>query len=343
MPHVNGYSWTDNDVAYAQFGNYISKPTNNDIVYPFRSLFTKRSTTERGFTVTENDTTISISSTVEATAANMVKSNTVVYDSAQYNDLLADNVTTCGLLKNGKATAENTENFLRFTSTHQRECLSFDIPNLEHKNGYLAAVTSRHIEGRPLSLAFINDTAKHTELEVYLEKSKADVGEWQTDYFILPPLASDGLGYTVYIANDAIGSHPTVNEMRSLQIYTMPYEEMVHLRTFKGDTLKGGYNNSEITVSHPNPALYLAKLDPVSQGKTLVLSQSFDNGWIAYDLMKKQFLTHVLVNNWENGWQLPQTNEPTTIVIFFWPQLLEWIGFILLPIPFLFLLRQHRD
>jgi len=26
-----------------------------------------------------------------------------------------------------------------------------------------------------------------------------------------------------------------------------------------------------------------------------------------------------------------------TVVIFFWPQLLEWIGFLLIPLPFLFL------
>ena len=50
---------------------------------------------------------------------------------------------------------------------------------------------------------------------------------------------------------------------------------------------------------------------------------------------------HVLVNNWENGWTIdPGTNG--TIYIFFWPQLLEFLGFALLPIPFLVVWKTKR-
>jgi hypothetical protein len=83
---------------------------------------------------------------------------------------------------------------------------------------------------------------------------------------------------------------------------------------------------------------------------TLVLSQSFDNGWIALGPTKtfpfiKPIGNHVLVNNWENGWQLSSkqtTNTQLTIILFYWPQILEWIGFVILPIPFLVLLvKKH--
>ncbi|MCL4360016.1 hypothetical protein M1555_02050 [Patescibacteria group bacterium] len=74
--------------------------------------------------------------------------------------------------------------------------------------------------------------------------------------------------------------------------------------------------------------------------------------------------THILVNGWANGWDMSHTsntryfahsNKPigipsnhesrtneVTIVIFFLPQLLEWIGLLLLPIPFLLLLTKRQ-
>jgi len=82
---------------------------------------------------------------------------------------------------------------------------------------------------------------------------------------------------------------------------------------------------------------------------TLVLSQAYHPGWQAYQfsIFNFQFskLEHVLVNNWENGWQIKsnikdeiaktqiknqkdqdlKNNE--TIYIFFWPQALEFLGF----------------
>ncbi|MBI4130556.1 hypothetical protein HY468_04520, partial [Candidatus Roizmanbacteria bacterium] len=71
-------------------------------------------------------------------------------------------------------------------------------------------------------------------------------------------------------------------------------------------------------------------------------------------LFGKQLTEHVLVNNWANGWVLPSEetqnsklkiqNETTeqTVKIIFWPQYLEYIGFGLLILSFLYLLRYHR-
>ena len=48
-----------------------------------------------------------------------------------------------------------------------------------------------------------------------------------------------------------------------------------------------------------------------------------------------------LVNNWANGWTVKNSG---TIYIFFWPQLLEWFGFLLIPLPFVFLLiKRYRS
>ncbi len=73
----------------------------------------------------------------------------------------------------------------------------------------------------------------------------------------------------------------------------------------------------------------------LSNSKTLILSQAYHPGWVAFTLdtgsWKLETLEHVLVNNWANGWQLdPKTltlSNSKTLYIFFWPQLLEYLGF----------------
>ncbi len=119
-----------------------------------------------------------------------------------------------------------------------------------------------------------------------------------------------------------------------------------------------------------------------SQPATLILSQSFNPGWQAYIMeyqipntkykiqrmfpfiFGQRLTNHVLVNNWENGWILDksqitnpndQTNTNNTnsnsqilntkyqIQIIFWPQYLEYLGFILLPLPFLWLLKKKSN
>ena len=86
---------------------------------------------------------------------------------------------------------------------------------------------------------------------------------------------------------------------------------------------------------------------------TLVLNQAFEKGWVAIGAGK-----HVLVNNWANGWVLDKKtirqkddkmdsvltvlpSESLTVSIIFWPQLLQFLGFALLPIPFLGLLKRN--
>ena len=113
---------------------------------------------------------------------------------------------------------------------------------------------------------------------------------------------------------------------------------------------------SHLEVNHPNPAAYEVKVkEPIAENTTLVLSQAFHEGWKAYEvssikysvfreffapILGKEIKEHVVVNNWGNGWML-QDNRMTgiseqsrTIVLVFWPQYLEYFGFVLLSLSF---------
>lgn len=295
LPTVSqAYAWTDNDVAYRELGDYRIS-AHADFNYPHRSLFSKRSVSERDFSLEPSD---------------------LVYESK----LDAAQVTQCGLLREGWARGENIGEAVRFTSVNQRGCLSFGIPQLLHNNGYLVAVESEHRTGRPLLISFINQTAKHVELETFLNSG--------TNYFILPPLASDGLGYTVYLANDSIGRQETINDIKRISFYKIPYQELAS----QGYSTLPTESFHNFSVYHPNPAYYRIELEKSGGPRTIILNQAYHDGWIALGIND-----HVLINNWANGWIVPENT--TRVFLFFWPQLLEWLGFLLLPIPFLIFLR----
>jgi len=230
---------------------------------------------------------------------------------------------------------------------------------ISQSDGYLVLVEHKHVTGRPLLFALINETAKHSEMETYLSNREK---ESLTDYFIIPPMAADGVGYTAYFSNDSIGRDVTINEIERVRFYRIPYNDMVNLKfSSSSDNLQNTTNNLQLSSAfHPNPSYYDVTFNKPTaynqQPATLILSQSFHPGWTAYAipensrlagifpfLLGRKLENHVLVNNWANGWQLDSLgNQPTTIVLFFLPQLLEWFGFILMPVPFLMLLIKRK-
>lgn len=327
------YQWTDNDVAYRNIGDYTNALGIPTYTYPFRSLFTKRAVDERDFPIdTPSDALFSTNN----------------------SDVLTPHaVKPCGLLKHGVSEAESISDtagtILRLINQAQRGCLSFTVPTLTHKEAYLVTIEHRHISGRPLMFSLVNNTAKHVEIETLLEKN---THEWHTDFFILPPLASDGLGYTVYLTNDSIGSNKTINDVRHIAFYPLDYDGLVTMQTTTGAlNPKANSIQNKPHVLHPNPSYYRTTLSTTAAA-TLILSQAYNTNWSAYDItglspikqllpmvFGKKVATHVLVNNWANGWTLaPGQNE---VIIFFLPQIAQYIGFGLLIVPFLIVLKRR--
>lgn len=334
LPIITPYQWTDNDVAYTQVGDYIASSTADNI-YPYRSLFTKRSVDKREFSIPEVLNTITAH----------------VFEASASSTLTKEAVKPCGVLKTGVISSKIIDDALEIRATDQRACISIGAPELFHQEGYLVKVESKNIQGRPLTVSIINNTAKHVEIETVLKGT--------TNYFILPPLASDGLGYTVYFANDSIGQNETINSIKTIDFYTIPYQEMTNSKNITHDISLSKNTNSIKSVNHPNSAYYNVILDYSDTEQTLILSQSYNSGWLAFSLQTRQFLPHVLINNWSNGWILDKiykpaspagrsandksTNAKNTVIIFFWPQLLEWAGLSILIITGIIIFFPARN
>ncbi len=227
--------------------------------------------------------------------------------------------------------------FIRLKATDAKNCgTSFSLPNLNHQLSYLITIEARHVEGKSLLFWIENFNSRKADLETYFPKTK----KWQKFIFIQPPMEEDGLGYSLHFDNISIGKIESVNDLGKITINPFPFKFLTSLKLVNPDTQPRAtklYEPEE--VYHPNPSYYQIRspLTDHQSPEILVLSQAYHDGWLAWEgnpfVGKK--LEHILVNNWQNGWILPDHQSPNTdhlspITILFWPQLLEYFGFFLL-------------
>lgn len=265
--------------------------------------------------------------------------------------------------KNKKTNVKNeiiesqNKKFLRLKAENANNCsLAIKFPNLSHSLGYLISIETRNKKGRTPLFWLENLELKKSDLEFYLPINK----NWDKYYFIQAPAKNDGLGYTIHVDNISIHNE-AVNDIGLVTITPLPYNFLKNFYLKTGEFLSDSSLLPAAQVKHPNPSLYLVETD---EKGTLVLSQSFNNGWKAYlindklqmlndkwgllaPIFGKEIKEHVLVNNWENGWVLgsEQDNKKTenNIVIIFLPQYLEYLGFVLAGGMLIYIVFFHKN
>jgi len=398
VPNVlPAYKWTDNDVAADRFLLYTNQ-TNlpPDAYIPFRSLFTGRNITEKEFDITRSASGLlfsSIASFKNLSATNLPihtsmsptgivsyfipnEKLNIISDSSTDPNFYDHFVNDCSNVSNTKQKIIETEGkkAIVFDEKIGKQCFDIILSNVWHGSGYLLEIESANKEGKSLQLALVNHTTQRTDYEVSLLQEP----DLKTSYFILPPAMPDGLGYSIKFTNISFGKYSAVNYLSRVILTEIPYETIAQINLFSDPSTSTIRQIPINSIEHSNSSLYQVSIptNSITDSTLLVLSQAFDKDWVAYDIsscggIKKWFCqsfpnvlgkslkTHVLVNNWANGWALDEKtlrqkdnktsngltvlpSDRLTIILFFWPQLLQWLGFLLLPIPFLFALWPKK-
>ena len=218
---------------------------------------------------------------------------------------------------NKQITKDDSGDYIRYTSTDGSLSDNFAYRNLPQDRAYLIAVTSRNVKGLPLNLCVINEITKHCDIYAALSSFE----NFSKDVFLLPAQLKDNFGFDVNINNLGIGNDQSINDLKSIEIIPFPY----------------GYLSQ---VSTGNTSLQKDK-------NVFVLAESYEEGWKAYEFNNANWLDtalpflfgtelkeHVLVNNWENGWILSPNSQNSKIIVIFWPQYLEYLGFGILFVSF---------
>ncbi|HUV71969.1 MAG TPA: hypothetical protein VMW25_03085 [Clostridia bacterium] len=262
----------------------------------------------------------------------------VEIDPREENLLTARN---CNRFSQGTINNELWDRFLRLRATDAYNCsAAFSQEHLLHKFGYLIKVEAQNIKGKSLLFWIENLTGKRADMELYLPKDE------NIHYLIQPPMSQAGLGYTLHLDNISIGRQTSINDLGEITINPIPYNFLTKISLVPKENKQKETKLLSVKTNHPNPSLYEVELDKVPENSTLVLSQSFHPGWKAYlldakrfpldaflaPLLGKELKEHVLVNNWENGWRLTRLEDcslssSNLIILVFWPQYLEYLGF----------------
>lgn len=226
-----------------------------------------------------------------------------------------------------------SDNFYSLTSQNSHLPFVFTFENFVLNQSYKLSITTRHHSGHPLNIAILIDEDQTQPLFSQIPISS----DWQTHTFTIPGLYSPDFSHTVsvYLDNPSFNSLPTRNDIRSVYLSPAP---IIPTPIPTTNRLYPSYQASN------NYFFYHLQI-PAPPSSYLVLPQSFDPGWLAFyfDGFRPVFLTdHTLANNWANSWQLPSdiVARSSDIYILFWPQLLQFLGFLLLPIPFLWTIKS---
>lgn len=250
--------------------------------------------------------------------------------------------------------------YIDFRAKNASSCDYTLIQNKLIQQGAIVQVMSKNIQGRPLRFAIKTDPPGNYLLQDFLSGGS----DWNTDAFILPSFSTDTLTpYAMEIDNYAVGIEIRHNALANLTLWPIPLDWLTSIRLTPtkptaSRTIAGQDTYVEITAS--NPTWYTFSLPETAH--TIVLPQMFDPSWKAYTiectgnnvqcamkkglpfLFGKELKNHVLVNNWANGWEIAPATTACTISsetckpyisIFFYPQLLQWVGFSLVLVPLL--------
>ncbi|OGG02479.1 hypothetical protein A2W14_01600 [Candidatus Gottesmanbacteria bacterium RBG_16_37_8] len=264
---------------------------------------------------------------------------------------------------------------LRLTTQGGVTCSNYHFDYLSHNFAYLLSIENRNLKGKSLYVSLINANSYRADMETYLPQVGSQDYQINNSIFIIPPMERYAQGYLLGFKNISIGNVQTINDIGKIKVNPFPYRFLTGIKLIKPAVQL--LNNEKksifpIRVEYSHPGYYQVFPQDLlnsknNQSQVLILSQSYDKGWQAYRVNPQLqgingFLAkilpfyygqkidqHLLVNNWENGWLIPPTTgnqQPTTIIIIYLPQYLEYLGFafwFVLPLVFLFVPRQHSS
>ena len=236
-------------------------------------------------------------------------------------------VKNCDNFNKGPFSAQMPNGMLELKSKNSIACISYYMPNLEHNLSYAMFINNTNIKGRALSSWLLNENEKFSPINTFLDNENR-----QTASFVIPPQEEFGNAYTLHLENISLTNDETVNRVGKIAVFPIPYSFITGIKTVSEATLKPSNQSLKISsVSHPNPSYY--QIENVTGKGTLILSQSYDKGWKAYEargyfpfIFGKELKNHVLINNWENGWIIDSEQNNSNLVIVYLPQYLQYAG-----------------
>ena len=236
------------------------------------------------------------------------------------------NLSLCGfkIPEYQERSVEEGGGSIKYASKDGFVCDFFLYPNLPHSFGYILEIRSKNVSGLPLRVCLKNNVSGRCDLYVSLPANKG----FASNYYLIPSGYYGDFGYSLELTNLSFGDLITENLLQSVRLLPFSYDYISNIYYQHSDTERNiKLNNGVIILSSVKYAAPFYKVRTSGEG-IFVLAQSYDKGWLAFN-SEGSILPHRLANSWANGWLLDCTDTADcvqTIHIFYWPQILEFLG-----------------
>lgn len=224
------------------------------------------------------------------------------------------------------------ESFYNFTQEinqflQGKEEAVMPLPYFSQDQAYLLGIDSQTGQAMPIRFWVDNPQAKRGELDTYL----SDLPQLTRNWFVLPQVNDYYEGYGLHFDNQKFGGQEGENYLGEVEISVFPLEYLKRLKVVSQEVSQVEGKQLE-GVDVDKRAYWSYRVEVPEFGGLLIFSQAYADGWQAWagKPFFGQKLEHVKVNNWANGWLLGENLGEQKIVILFWPQYLEFLGFGLL-------------
>ena len=264
---------------------------------------------------------------------------------------LTPQARNCDSFNSGLFDKQTSSQGFSYLSQKATSCDSFNLRHLPHSTAYLINFNLQHQTGLLPTVCLENHTTRRCDVFERL----LDTTSPQS---IIQPISNlqENPGYTLHFFNQSFNQRLTSNTLQSVSIIPLPLNFIKNI-SFSIPT--SNETPSDFSSSHPAEFIYLFSSSSPTNN-ILNLYQTSSPHWLAlpvksqylhrplyqiiatlpFQLLTNKPLTHTN-NSWHSSWQLSNQNQH--LIIFYWPQYLEFIGLILLPLPFLLLIKRKKS
>ncbi len=220
-------------------------------------------------------------------------------------------------------------------------CSSYRL-DLDKDLEYLFHLVGETKLGTGIRFYVLNPSTKRFDIDNYSGK-----GEFDSWYTLSPSqntfTEQKRADFQLDIRLDAFENQSNKVRVSEAKFVPMPLSWLASLSSLPSE--EELFASSFVTTPRRiSPVLYTAWVKTESSSGIIVLSQSYDSGWIAFPSWKLwQNYSHMDYNGWANAWRIPEGEHQ--VIIFYWPQILSLGGYVLLitsGITLLFLCTKNQ-
>ncbi len=242
-----------------------------------------------------------------------------------------------------KKTLNFVKKELEVTTEGKSSCFTLANPYLSHNTGYFVQIPFMRTSGKAQKFCLQNSYTERCDLIYKLEAGEK--GVYREGQFFVPRYTDGGQGYKLTIENTSMGNDRSVNSYDDIGVYPFPFDFVGSIKVTDSDLTSPAITNNIVSPTYNKVSSFIYRVDitDARRGQVLSLNQAYEPGWLAFCGPLPCPAEHVVVDNWANGWVF---NEPsanyTDITIIFWPQILEYLGFIALGLWTCYLLKRRN-